>query len=518
MTKLKLTYGINSDGHLVHVDFVARGQNCQCTCPKCGAELIAKHGTEKTWHFAHKNGADCKGARMTALHRLAQQIIQTEKKIQKPYFNDYCKDTPDIIEFDAVKLEEYFKIDKITRRPDCVGIKEKDNNKHELWIEIRVTHGVDEKKKKDIISQGIICMEVDLSKLLDTNYTTDSIHDALFTDPKTKSWINYPALFKKNEKEKKRIAKEREKQQKNEEQARQERLSIERKEAENVVNAWLKNGTKDAAENVINGIKNDPYNQKKKTFTIIDSLIPNNNYIHWIIKSPKNHYALNIFYIVLKYYNKQIAKYVDSYELNKELCKFRYKQSINNEEKILLEELISLKIIRKLRYEYDFYSIYHVEFLKELLQKYYSDILFRNKCLQILSIEYRHVVGFKARDFTGLTTEISNTSHDIIPLYLKILDYVHNHQDKYPKHNIPSINDEYIVKMRKYATEMQITANTDCEYILQIAFGYIFGGEFYLKIGNEALSRDDKDDNIYNRDMELDQLAEEFNKMAEKFT
>ena len=114
---------------------------------------------------------------MTALHMLAQQIIQTEKKIQKPYFNDYCKDSPDIIKFDTVKLEEHFKTDRINRQPDCVGIKEKENNKHELWIEIKVTHEIDENKKKDIISQGVICMEVDLSRLLDTNYTIDSIHN-----------------------------------------------------------------------------------------------------------------------------------------------------------------------------------------------------------------------------------------------------------------------------------------------------------------------------------------------------
>ena len=58
-------------------------------------------------------------------------------------------------------------------------------------------------KKKDIIKLGAICMEIDLTKLLDTDYTKENIREALFNDVENKVWINYPQLFRKNEKSKK---------------------------------------------------------------------------------------------------------------------------------------------------------------------------------------------------------------------------------------------------------------------------------------------------------------------------
>ena len=84
MTEPRLTYGLDSNGRLVHVDDVLRGMACNCTCPGCGAPLIARKGEKKQHHFAHANGADCAGARMTALHMLAQQIIEEEKQIRTP--------------------------------------------------------------------------------------------------------------------------------------------------------------------------------------------------------------------------------------------------------------------------------------------------------------------------------------------------------------------------------------------------------------------------------------------------
>ena len=122
MAELKLTYGKNQDGRLVHVDDVPSGLACDCTCPECGAQLIARKGEKRQNHFAHANGADCAGARMTALHMLAQQIIQEEKRIRKPWFKDYYEEASKLISFESVLLEQQFKTAEINRRPDCVGI------------------------------------------------------------------------------------------------------------------------------------------------------------------------------------------------------------------------------------------------------------------------------------------------------------------------------------------------------------------------------------------------------------
>ena len=104
MAEPKLTYGLDENGALIRVDDAIRGKGCNCVCPdpQCKAKLVAKQGAKNKWHFAHDNGADCIGGRMTALHMLAQQIIQEEKKIRKPWFKDYCEDESKIIEFSSV--------------------------------------------------------------------------------------------------------------------------------------------------------------------------------------------------------------------------------------------------------------------------------------------------------------------------------------------------------------------------------------------------------------------------------
>ena len=39
-----LTYALNKDGDLVHIDSVPNGNKCACFCPHCKSELCAKNG------------------------------------------------------------------------------------------------------------------------------------------------------------------------------------------------------------------------------------------------------------------------------------------------------------------------------------------------------------------------------------------------------------------------------------------------------------------------------------------
>ncbi|MCR5890395.1 hypothetical protein LRS06_21950 [Hymenobacter sp. J193] len=52
---LYLPYGLR-DGHLLHVLSVDNRLACGCTCPSCGARLVARNrGEKKAPHFAHYN-------------------------------------------------------------------------------------------------------------------------------------------------------------------------------------------------------------------------------------------------------------------------------------------------------------------------------------------------------------------------------------------------------------------------------------------------------------------------------
>lgn len=463
MAELKLTYGKDSNGRLVHVDDVPSGLACDCTCPECGAQLIARKGEKRQNHFAHANGADCAGARMTALHMLAQQIIQEEKRIRKPWFKDYYEEASKLISFESVLLEQQFKTAEINRRPDCVGIIKEGDKQYEVWIEIKVKHAIDEEKKKDIIKLGAICMEIDISALLNNKYTEDSVRKALFDVYDNKEWINNPELDENNEKEWRKS--------KEYEEYQQLKLQQERENLEGLVDGWMNCRLIEEAEKIIEKIELDPYNQfTESKFKIIECLVPEYDILAWLNMSPRHPYTKKIFYTILKYYIQQICDRLDRKIVDERLNNYRFEQFITEEEKLELELLLSLKIVNSLRYQYHPYPfVYYFDEKKELYKKYISDEVFRNKCLKLLSIEYRHIVGSESKDFLTLTEEIRRFYPCILPLYIAIIEYTYT--TKRPKFGIPQLEDEQIVGTKKIVDSL--TVDEDCYQLFDSVFGYL---------------------------------------------
>ena len=459
----KLTYGKNQEGRLVHIEDVPSGLECNCVCPECGVKLIARKGKKNQKHFSHTNGVDCAGARMTALHMLAQQIIQEEKKIRKPWFKDYCEDPSKEIYFESVLLEQRFKTKEINRRPDCVGIIKNGDKQYEVWIEVKVKHAIDEDKRKDIIKLGAICMEIDISSLLTERYTEDSVRKALFDVYDNKEWINYPELFKKNYEAWRKSEEFKEYQQLKEQE--------EREELEVLVDGWMNCGLIEEAEKIIEKIELDPYNQfTESKFKIIECLVPEYDILAWLNMSPRHPYTKKIFYTILKYYIQQICDRLDRKIVDERLNNYRFKQFITEEEKLELELLLSLKIVSSLRYAYHPYPyVYYFDEKKELYKKFISDEVFRNKCLKLLSIEYRHIVGSKSTDFVKLTEEVRRFYPTILPLYMAILDYTYT--TKRPKFNIPKLEDESIVEARRIVDTL--TVDEDCYQLFESVFRYL---------------------------------------------
>lgn len=353
-----LTYGLRrgTKNELVYIDEVPNGKDCDCVCPYCQHDLIARNGgIKKTHHFAHVSGADCGGARMTALHMLAQKIIQEEKKIRTPYYDEYIKNKSKIIEFVSVELEPHYSIQGINRRPDCVGKVQKDDKIIGLWIEIRVTHKVDEEKLEDIKHLGVICMEIDLSELLHTDYTKETIHKALFDTPKNKEWINYPQLFKKNQEAKELKEKQEEEEKKRKEQEDQQLHLAAEKEYQRIkeiVDNWFRKQDNESAEAVITEIKRKPFLNRKKKYDccIYDLLVSDYSWRNFINKNPKTKIGQNIFYTLIHYYYVKVKFYDYSEYIWVENRITQLLRENNNIEysKIELEYLLVLWVLDKL--------------------------------------------------------------------------------------------------------------------------------------------------------------------------
>ena len=222
-----LKYGLSKQtGALVSVEEVLRGLKCDCICPECKSTLIARQGKEKQWHFAHANNAECAGARMTALHLWAQLIIQEEKQIMLPSYNGKASNSSNqLIKFDEVFLEQRIPINDSYIQPDCIGRIIKDGEVHDLLIEILVTHEVDEQKRNDIKALNLSCIEIDLSDLTNTDYTSEIIKKRLLNKYNDRVWLNSPVLKEKDRQEQLKKEKEQlELEQQQREEARERRL------------------------------------------------------------------------------------------------------------------------------------------------------------------------------------------------------------------------------------------------------------------------------------------------------
>ena len=124
-------------------------------------------------HFSHYSGHNCEYGYETSLHLAAKEIISKAKTIVIPYVflhspYPYKKDEllckAKEMQIDKVELEKHY--DGII--PDIV--LHKGNKK--LFVELFVTHRIDEEKLERLRKANISTIEIDLSKRKDTTVLT----------------------------------------------------------------------------------------------------------------------------------------------------------------------------------------------------------------------------------------------------------------------------------------------------------------------------------------------------------
>lgn len=186
--KHNLIYGVR-DGKTISIEEVESGLNCGCVCPACGEVLVAKKGKQMMHHFAHYSGHSCEYGYESSLHLAAKEILAKTKKILLPAvflsFPNSYKDKellsePKEITFDRVALEQPFQ-DII---PDVVLY----TGEKKLFLEIYVTHAVDETKLEKIKRLGVSTLEIDLSKQ-DSSLTETELTEILLQERKEKHWL-----------------------------------------------------------------------------------------------------------------------------------------------------------------------------------------------------------------------------------------------------------------------------------------------------------------------------------------
>ncbi len=195
---VKNPYGLrnNDPTDWVSVYEVAKSDGDEYFCADCGCQFVVVQPSDprKQWFFRHQVLGDCEGSRETAIHRMAKQMLVEERKVMLPYL--LMKPDPEIYReykyhreiklyrlgerkiyhFDAVEDEVWEK----GRTPDIVAV----SSDRKLFVEIVVTHDIDEDKLNWIREQNISTLRVSFRGLPYTSSERD-VRRCLMT-----GWLN----------------------------------------------------------------------------------------------------------------------------------------------------------------------------------------------------------------------------------------------------------------------------------------------------------------------------------------
>lgn len=188
-----------SDDQLVSPEEVPRGQACNCICPGCSHPVIAKHGTEKVWHFAHAKASDCANAYEKSVHELAKQLLREQKVILVPKlqvtlsardaFGRSLLEQETVFESRRARLDSCVcgkPLDGVT--PDILG----NSSGRDVLIEITVFHRLMLDKRDRLVETGKSSFEIDLSLFKSVQATRELLEQELFENPNNRRWIFHP--------------------------------------------------------------------------------------------------------------------------------------------------------------------------------------------------------------------------------------------------------------------------------------------------------------------------------------
>ena len=219
---IQIPFGLH-DGELVHIDQIKEkdlhGLACDCVCPHCKAPLqarISKDGKRQAY-FAHSSeGCSFQKAYETAIHLFAKKIILQNRKLLFPAILKNEDEIPQIFElkeqYGGLLSEPYTASSAVVIKPEkyvefdfvevecCVGDVKPDlivysgNNK--CFVEIAVTHFIDEDKLEKLKKLNYPVIEIDLSDLQNANLELSDWEHEIIDNPKNRKWIHYPLLAK----------------------------------------------------------------------------------------------------------------------------------------------------------------------------------------------------------------------------------------------------------------------------------------------------------------------------------
>jgi hypothetical protein len=158
-----LVAALTPDGDLVHVSEDAAKTRADLLCPSCETAVIAVKGPIRAHHFRHRSRAACVAGTETALHLLAKRVLAENPRLDAPPIVARCGRREEVLRpafrmtLTNVRLE--------AREPGVVPDLAAEAEGASVFIEVVVTHRVDDAKRAKLAARGVSTLEIDLSRL-----------------------------------------------------------------------------------------------------------------------------------------------------------------------------------------------------------------------------------------------------------------------------------------------------------------------------------------------------------------
>lgn len=170
-----------------------RGRKCNCSCPECGADLEACKGKQRQF-FRHCKDFDpekyhCVSPVETSLHRMAKEIIKPGMRIWLPALTIGLNHRKPI---KVERPEGWFHISEVKIEKEEIGIIPDITlflGEEKIFVEIYVTHKVDDEKKAKLYKRGVATLEIDLSQKEKEYFEIDHLLDLILNKNDLKYWV-----------------------------------------------------------------------------------------------------------------------------------------------------------------------------------------------------------------------------------------------------------------------------------------------------------------------------------------
>lgn len=196
MADVKLPFGWR-DGEYIHISLVGRGLKCNCRCPGCKADLVAKKGDDTAHHFAHRAKSVCSYKPETALHDYAKRLIARQQEFTTPTLHVVVQD--DIYRFlveESLSGKKHSVLSGVFEQgfKEIVPDVQFETDAGLLFVEVAVTHFVDREKRTKLRRYGIPTVEIDISSIA-LDAPLGEIEQAVLSKMSLRKWAFHPDEF-----------------------------------------------------------------------------------------------------------------------------------------------------------------------------------------------------------------------------------------------------------------------------------------------------------------------------------